>query len=199
MSTSNHASKHVGSSVLSGTRGVSASVTGGFCNGDNELLTQTIGHLFNRLLFFNHTSEPLSIIYMLHGGVWWGKQDSTYQVNEVTQVLLDLLRRQTPHQVQSTVELLFSLWQTQITTQLCCQTLLVLVILNQTQLWRARNPHPNRMSMALLKEIKNNSSNRLYFELWPVISSDSHASHLSQGLYPVKMRQIHYPRTTWML
>ncbi len=30
----------------------------------------------------------------------------THQVNEVTEVLLDLLRRQTPHQVQGTVQLL---------------------------------------------------------------------------------------------
>lgn len=133
--------------VNSGTRGVSASVTGGFCNVDNELLTQTIGHLFDRLLLLNHKFERLSIIYMLRGCVWWGKHDSTYQVNEVTEVLLDLLRRQTPHQVQSTVELLFSLRQTQIKTQLCCQPLLVLVHLNQTQLCRARNPHHNILGM----------------------------------------------------
>lgn len=44
------------------------------------------------------------------------EDDSTHQVNEVTEVLLDLLRRQTPHQVQSTVELLVSLQQTQIRT-----------------------------------------------------------------------------------
>lgn len=36
----------------------------------------------------------------------------TYQVNEVTEVLLDLLRRQTPHQVQSTVQLLVILKNT---------------------------------------------------------------------------------------
>lgn len=109
---------------------------------------------------------------MLRGCVWWGQQESTYQVNEVTEVLLDLLRRQTPHQVQSTVELLFSLRQTQITT-----LMLVLVRLNQTQLWRGRNPHHNipRMifwggvSAAFWKEIKNNSSHRLYFELGPQI------------------------------
>lgn len=37
----------------------------------------------------------------------------THQVNEVTEVLLDLLRRQTPHQVQGTVQLLVTLKHTQ--------------------------------------------------------------------------------------
>lgn len=37
---------------------------------------------------------------------------ATHQVDEVAEVLLDLLGRQTPHQVEGTVQLLLSLKQT---------------------------------------------------------------------------------------
>lgn len=46
--------------------------------------------------------------------VWKSVKMITHQVNEVTEVLLDLLRRQTPHQVQSTVQLLVVLKHTNI-------------------------------------------------------------------------------------
>lgn len=38
-----------------------------------------------------------------------GTACSTHQVNEVTEILLDLLRRQAPHQIQGTIQLLVTL------------------------------------------------------------------------------------------
>lgn len=49
---------------------------------------------------------------MSSGRGWRDRVMVTDQVNEVTEVLLNLLRRQTPHQVQGTVQLLVTLKQT---------------------------------------------------------------------------------------
>lgn len=54
---------------------------------------------------FLHT-RSLSYLGLSHHSV---RASGTHQVNEVTEILLYLLRRQTPHQIQGTIQLLVTL------------------------------------------------------------------------------------------
>lgn len=75
----------------------------------------------------HHTSEMLQQMFshtssLSHPGLshYLVRASNTHQVNEVTEILLYLLRRQTPHQIQGTIQLLVTLRKQEHTLVTIC-------------------------------------------------------------------------------